>query len=153
MKKSNFFPFFLILFVFFFTELLAEEKMKFLSLKNIEVNLRLGPSKEYPAILLFKKKYLPVQILDKFETWRKIKDFNNNSGWKHISQLSNKKTAINNKKYSILYTKDTIYSKPVARLEVGRLVLIEKCKVNWCKIKSSEFRGWIIKEFLWGITK
>ena len=69
---------------------LASESTNFLSLKNNEVNLRQGPSFEYPVKFIYKKKYLPVEIIDKSETWRKIKDFQNNSGWIHISQLSKK---------------------------------------------------------------
>ena len=64
-------------------------------------------------------------MIDKSETWRKIKDFYNNSGWIHVSQLSKKKSAINIKNYSI-YKKPTIYSKPIVKLEIGRLVLIRK---------------------------
>ena len=67
----------------------------FLTLKNIEVNLRQGPSFEYPIKLVYRKKYLPVIIIDKSETWRQIKDFENNSGWIHISQLSRRKSGIN----------------------------------------------------------
>ena len=77
----------------------------------------------------------------------------NNSGWIHISQLSKKKSAINIKNNSILYKKSTIYSKPIAKLEIGRLVLIKKCKIKWCKITSENFEGWIIKNSLWGKTK
>ena len=97
-----------------------------------------------------KKKYLPVIILDKLETWRKISDFESNSGWIHISQLSRKKSAINIKKNSILYKKSTIYSKPIAKLEIGRLVLIKKCKIEWCKISSGNYIGWVFKNTLWG---
>ena len=122
----------------------------FLSLKNDEVNLRQGPSFEYPIKLIYKKKYLPVVILDKSETWRQIMDIENNSGWIHISQLSKKKSAINVKDNSILYKKPTLYSKPIAKLENGRLVLIIKCKIKWCKITSGGFRGWILKDSLWG---
>jgi len=121
-----------------------------LSLRNNEVNLRQGPSFKYPIKLIYKKKYLPVIILDKSETWRKISDFENNSGWIHISQLSKKKSAINIKKNSILYKKSTIYSKPIAKLESGRLVLIKKCKAKWCKITSGDYGGWILKNTLWG---
>ena len=64
------------------------------------------------------------------ETWRHVKDFENNSGWIHISQLSKKKSAINIVNDSILYKKSTIYSKPIAKLEIGRLVLIKKCKIK-----------------------
>ena len=56
------------------------------------MNVRAGPSKEYPIKFIYKKKYLPVKILDKSETWRKIRDFENNSGWIHVSQLSKKKS-------------------------------------------------------------
>ena len=136
--------------LFFLTKLLANEKVNFLSLKNNEVNLRQGPSFEYPVKLTYKKKYLPVVILDKSETWRKIKDFDNNSGWIHISQLSKKKTALNVKNNSILYKKPTIFSKPLAKLEAGRLVLVKKCNMEWCKITSGNFSGWIFKNTLWG---
>jgi len=150
-KNNNYYLFFLIL--FFFTQSSANENINFLSLKNSEVNLRQGPSLEYPIKLTYKKKYLPVLILDKSETWRKIKDFENNSGWVHISQLSKKKTAINSKNNSVLYRKPTIYSKPIAKLEIGRLVLIKKCNIEWCKIASGNFIGWITKSSLWGKTK
>ena len=61
-----------------------------------------------------------------------------------------KKTAINIKKYSILYKNSTIFSKPIAKLEKGRLVLIKKCKPQWCKIKTGDYKGWIFKKNLWG---
>ena len=89
-------------------------------------------------------------ILDKSGTWRQIKDFENNSGWIHISQLSKTKSAINIKNNSLLYKKPTIFSKPLAKLEIGRLVLIKKCKENWCKINADNFLGWVKKENLWG---
>ena len=157
MRKNNkhyliiFVLFFLIL--FFFPKSFANESKKFLSLKNNEVNLRQGPSFEYPIKFVYKKKYLPVEILDKSETWRKIKDFENNSGWIHASQLSKKKSAICKKNNSVLYKKPTIFSKPIAKLEIGRLVLIKKCKVKWCKITTGGFKGWVFKSSLWGKLK
>jgi len=157
MKKNNkhyliiLVLFFLIL--FFFPKSFANENVNFLSLKNNKVNLRQGPSFEYPIKLTYKKKYLPILILDKSETWRKIKDFESNSGWIHVSQLSKKKSAINKKNNSVLYKKPTIYSKPIAKLEIGRLVLIKKCKAKWCKITSGGFKGWVFKSSLWGKLK
>ena len=150
---KKYYLFFFILFIFFeffLSASLANEDIKYLSLKNTEVNLRLGPSFEYPIKLTYNKKYLPIIIFDKSGAWRKIKDFENNSGWIHISQLSKRKTAINYKNNSILFKKPTIYSKPIARLESGRLVLIKKCKAKWCKISSGGFSGWVYKNSLWG---
>ncbi len=154
MKKSN--KYYLILLVLFFSILFfiqdsfAKEDINFLSLKKDEVNLRQGPSFEYPIKLIYKKKYLPVIILDKSGPWKKIKDFENNTGWIHTVLLSKKKSAINIKNNSVLYKKPTIFSKPLAKLEIGRLVLIKKCKAKWCKITSGDYGGWILKNTLWG---
>ena len=154
MKKNNnnYFISIILFFSFalFFSDINASENEEFLTLKNTEVNLRHGPSFEYPIKLIYKKKYLPVIIIDKFETWRQIKDFEKNSGWIHISQLSKRKSAINIKNNSFLYKKPTIYSEPIAKLEVGRLVLIKKCKMKWCKIITGGYSGWILKDYLWG---
>jgi len=148
----------IILFLFFsvlfsIPKSFANESLNFLSLKNNEVNLRQGPSFEYPIKFIYKKKYLPVKILDESETWRKIRDFDNNSGWIHTSQLSKKKTAICLKNNSVIYKKPTIFSKPIAKIEIGRLVFIKRCKVKWCKIASGGFRGWIYRNSLWGKIK
>ena len=104
-NKNNYFIFIILFFSFFlfFSSINANENKEFLTLKNIKVNLRQGPSFEYPIKLVYKKKYLPVLIIDKSETWRQIKDFENNSGWIHISQLSGKKSGINIKDNSIIY--------------------------------------------------
>ena len=147
---------FVILVIFLSNLLLsgkADDNIEFLTLKNNKVNLRQGPSFEYPVKLIYKKKYLPVIIINKIETWRQIKDHQSNSGWIHISQLSKKKSAINIKNNSVLYKKPTIYSKPIAKLETGRLMLVKKCKVKWCKITSGEYGGWIFKSSLWGKIK
>ena len=155
-KNNKHYLIILVLFfsiLFFFPKSFANENINFLSLKNNVVNLRQGPSFEYPIKFIYKKKFLPIEILDKSETWIKIKDFENNSGWIHISQVSKKKTAINKKNNSVIYKKPTIFSKPIAKLEIGRLVLIKRCKVEWCKITSGEFKGWVFKSSLWGKLK
>ena len=154
MKKINkkYFETLILFFVFslFSLKTFANEHAIFLTLKNSEVNLRQGPSFEYPIKLTYKKKYLQVIILDKSETWRKITDLENNSGWIHISQLSKKKSAINVKNDSILYKKSTIFSKPIAKVEKGKLLIIKKCKEKWCKITAGKYKAWIFKSNLWG---
>jgi len=152
MKKINKYYLFIFL-IFINNPSFSSEKEFFLSLKKNEVNLRQGPSLKYPIKLIYKKKYLPVIILDKSGPFRKIKDFENNTGWIHIALLSKKKSAINMKNNSIIFKKPTIYSKPLARLESGRLLLINKCNLKWCKITSGDFSGWIGKKYLWGNVK
>ena len=93
---------------------------------------------------------MPILIQDKSENFRKVLDHENNSGWIHVSQLSKKKAALNIFDKSIIFQKPSIYSKPLAKLEIGRLCLIKKCKNNWCKIKTGEYSGWIEKQNLKG---
>ena len=78
----------IFIFYFIFSSLASEEY--FLTLRNDKVNLRLGPSFDYPIKIIYKKKFLPVLIKEKSENFRKIQDHENNSGWIHISQLSKK---------------------------------------------------------------
>jgi len=124
----------------------------YMSLKNNNVNVRQGPSFEYPIKFIYKKKYLPIKIIDRFENFRKFRDLYNNSGWIHISQLSKKKTALNIKEKNLLLTKPQIYSKPIAQIEKGKLVIIKKCKVNWCKVLINKYVGWIRRDSIWGKT-
>ena len=139
---------YIIIFYFIFLHLFANEEY-FLTLRNDKVNLRLGPSFDYPIKIIYKKKYLPVIIKDELDNFRKIQDHENNSGWIHISQLSKKKSgiAVEDK---VLYKRPTIYSKPLANIKTGRLLLISKCKSDWCKIKTDKYSGWVKKENIWG---
>ena len=125
----------------------------FLSLRNKTVNLRQGPSFDYPIKLVYKKKFLPVELIDKSGPWRKIKDIENNIGWIHVALLSKKKTAITIKDNIILNSRASIYSEPKAIIKKGRLVFVKKCKNLWCKIQTDKFYGWIPKNTLWGKIK
>ncbi|MAH90094.1 MAG: hypothetical protein CMI78_02525 [Candidatus Pelagibacter sp.] len=138
---------FVFIFYLVFNSLASEEY--FLTLRNDKVNLRLGPSFDYPIKIIYKKKYLPVLIKEKSENFRKILDHENNSGWIHISQLSKKKSVITLTDL-ILYNRPTIYSKPLVNIKTGRLLIVLKCKNDWCKIKSDKYSGWIKKEEIWG---
>ena len=124
---------------------------EYLTLRNDLVNLRQGPSFEYPIKIFYKKKFLPVLVQDKSSNFIKIRDHENNSGWIHISQLSKKRAAIVTDDDLLMFERATIYSNPVAILKKGRLVKINKCKEDWCKVKSGKFKGWIKNESLWGL--
>ena len=143
-----------ILFIFFFFIIIGSfshaKTEYYLTLRNEKVNLRQGPSLDHPVKLTYKKKFLPVLILDKSYNFRKIIDHENNSGWIHISQLSKKKAALNNKEGSIIFKRPSKYSKPIASAAKGRLFLVKKCKDNWCKVETGTYKGWIEKQNLKG---
>ncbi len=142
--------FFFILFSIFLEEIYAKEEY-FLTLRNDKVNLRQGPSFEYPIKLFYKKKFLPVLIQDKFENFRKIKDHENNTGWVHISQLSKKKAAITIEEDQIIFNRPSIFSKPLVVVKKGKLCKVQKCEMDWCKVRVEDYKGWIKKNSLWGL--
>ena len=142
----------LVVFIFMFYQNIGYSKDGyFLTLRYDKVNLRQGPSSEYPVKIFYTKKYLPVLVQDKSENFRKVKDHENNTGWIHISQLSKKKAAIVIDKNLIMFKNPTIYSKPIVILEKGRLSKIIKCREEWCKAETGKFKGWLKKEGLWGL--
>ena len=124
--------------IFFYTSAFSNENY-YLMLKNSKVNVRMGPGLDYPVKFIYKKKYLPVKVID----------HKKNSGWIHWSQLKeiNSLIVLSDR---ILFKKPTINSEPLANVKSGKLFLLEKCKKNWCKVSSQNFSGWISTDNVWG---
>ena len=140
---------FFILFLNLISNSSAVEKNYFLMLKNSKVNVRFGPSFDHPIKFVYKKTFLPVEVIDKKENFRKVIDHKKNSGWIHISQLKKSSSLIilSNR---IIFKKPTKNSKPIINLESGRLLLVKKCIKNWCKVSTDKYSGWIQTNNVWG---
>tara|TARA_B110000971_G_C19892682_1_gene446141 strand:+ start:258 stop:707 length:450 start_codon:yes stop_codon:yes gene_type:complete len=134
-----------------FTQLSNAED-KFLSLKKNIVNVRYGPSFDSKIKYIYNKINLPIKQIDKKENFRRIVDLKNNSGWIHLSQLkkSNSIIILENK---ILFKKPSNLSRPIARLEMGRLLIVKRCEGMWCNVNTGGYFGWIKAENIWGSIK
>ena len=134
--------------MFFCTTAFSNENY-YLMLKNSKVNVRMGPGLDYPVKFIYKKKYLPVKVIDKKENFRKIIDHKKNSGWIHISQLKkvNSVIVLSNR---ILFKKPSFNSRPIANIDSGRLLVLKKCKKDWCEVSSQNYKGWINMDDVWG---
>ena len=141
--------FFISIFAFFPIYVFSNEI--FLSLKKDKVNVRYGPGFEYPIKYIYKKINLPIKQIDKKENFRRIIDLKNNSGWIHVSQLK-KINSIIPKEDKILFNKPSNFSKPLAKIEKGRVLLLQNCIEKWCKVKTGSFKGWIKVENTWGLN-
>ena len=137
----------IIFYLFFFT--IANAENVFLSLKKNKVNVRYGPSFDSPIKFIYKKINLPIKQIDKKENWRRIIDLKNNSGWIHQSQLK-KVNSIIPLEDKILYKKPSKFSKPIAKIKRGRVLIFQKCEDDWCKVKSEKFKGWVKIDNIWG---
>ena len=142
--------FFIFSFILITHSLNAKEK--FWSLKNDKVNVRYGHGKEHAIKYIYKKLNLPVKQIDKKENWRRVVFLDNNSGWIHWSQLKQSNSVITIEE-KVLFKKPSNFSKPIAKLAKGRLLVIKKCEDSWCSIKTNNYKGWIKIKNVWGSTK
>ena len=133
--------------LFFFSNVSAQDI--FLSLKKNKVNVRYGPSFESPVKFIYKKINLPIKQIDKKDNWRRVIDLKNNSGWIHWSQLKQINSIIPLKD-KILFKKPSNFSRPIAKIKKGRVLIVQKCIYEWCKIESDKFKGWIKSDNIWG---
>ena len=145
-KKS----YMIIFFLFFFINYSYADEI-FISLKKNKVNVRYGPSFDSDIKYVYKKINLPLKQIDKKENFRRIIDFKNNSGWIHISQLKRGNSVITTKD-KVLFKKPSSFSKPIALIKEGRLLILEKCQKKWCKVISTDYEGWIEKKEVWGLN-
>ena len=131
--------------IFFFILLypsITNAEEVFLSLKKSKVNVRYGPSIESPIKFVYKKINLPIKQIDIKENWRRIIDLKNNSGWIHRSQLRTQNSIIPLKD-KILFKRASNFSKPLAIVKKGRVLILQNCEGDWCKVKTGKFKGWI----------
>ena len=140
----------IVFFLLFFTNYVFANEF-FVSLKKNKVNVRYGPSFESDIKYVYKKIDLPLKQIDKKENFRRIIDLKNNSGWIHISQLKKSNSVIATKN-KVLFKKPTSFAKPIAQIEKGRLLIVERCEQNWCRISSEKLKGWIKKVDIWGLN-
>ena len=144
--------FYFLILIFLFFPLNGYSQDVFLSLKKNKVNVRYGPSFDSPVKYIYKKINLPIKQIDKKENFRRIIDLKNNSGWIHVSQLK-KANSIIILEDKILFKKPSNFSKPIARIKKGKILIIKKCQDNWCKVKIKKFKGWVKTENIWGSIK
>ena len=143
--------FYFLIIILLFLPLHAFSDEIFLSLKKNKVNVRYGPSFDSPIKYVYKKINLPIKQIDKKENFRRIIDLKNNSGWIHVSQLK-KINSLIPLEDKILFKKPSIFSKPLAKVKKGRVLVVIKCTEDWCKIKSNKNKGWIKTNNIWGST-
>jgi len=125
---------------------------RFASLNADQVFARMGPGTRFPIQWAYQRKNLPIEIVDEFDNWRKIRDIDGEGGWVHQSLLSGKRYAFQNQGQALpLYRSADDTDRQVAVVETMAMMAIESCNDGWCRVTASGIRGWIEKEVLWGV--
>lgn len=129
---------------------------RFVSLHSNEINLRKGPGTRYPIKWVYRRRGLPVEIIDEFTTWRRIRDWEGTVGWVHQSMLSGKRTlrvlpSDTGERRILLREQPSHTAKAVAELEPGVLGNLENCEGTWCRATFSGLEGWLPRTAFFGV--
>lgn len=125
---------------------------RFVSLKSDEVNVRTGPGTRYPIQWVYRRDGLPVEIVEEFDLWRKIKDIEGSSGWVHKSMLQGSRRAfIKAKEAQVIRANPEADARPLIKAQAMVIADVMECEVRWCRVQVSGRKGWIEKKHLWGV--
>jgi SH3-like domain-containing protein len=129
---------------------------RFVSLKSGRVNSRIGPGVDYSVDWLYLKPGLPMEIVQEYDNWRRVRDADGAEGWVNQSLLSGRRTAIAAPWQKGKDTTISLLSDPdpkagvVAIIEPGVIGNIRTCDGQWCEMAFGNYTGWISQSQVWG---
>jgi len=123
----------------------------YVTLRANEVNLRAGPGEQFPIQWVYRRKGLPVEVIGKSDVWRKIRDWQGTEGWVHQRMLIEVRTVIVRGTVRPLHSDPDPASAIVARAEPGVIAKLLECRGAWCRVETSEVRGWLGRSEVWGV--
>jgi SH3-like domain-containing protein len=124
---------------------------RFVSLGADEVNLRFGPGEGYPIAWILTREGLPVEIVQEFDTWRKVRLHDGDLGWIHASLLSSRRTVLVADEIRVLRQSPDQEARIVLRAEPGVIAWLLDCEGGWCRVEIEGRRGWLQRAELWGV--
>lgn len=124
---------------------------RFVSLRAALVNLRTGPGVRYPIEWVYNRAGLPLEVVDEFETWRKVRDWEGSTGWIHQSMLSGERKVMVRGKQRLMRREPDPAAPGVALLEPQVLADLQRCDEAWCQIQVEDKSGWLRRIDLYGL--
>jgi SH3-like domain-containing protein len=124
---------------------------RFVSFRSEEVNLRTGPGTRYPIKWVYRKEGLPVEVVEEFEHWRKVKLPDGEDGWVFKGMLSGKRNVQIKAEVETVYQRPELNAPKVMRLEKGVVAELKICQEDWCQVSIAGAEGWIKKTSLYGV--
>jgi SH3-like domain-containing protein len=129
----------------------AEKLPRFVSLRSDDVNLRVGPGQTYPIEWVLQRKDMPVEIVEEFQNWRKVRLWQDASGWVLDRMVTAERHVIVAGAVRTLYRRPDSRSEVVARAEPGVVAKLVACAGDWCRIAAGGYQGWLPRGEVWGV--
>lgn len=124
---------------------------RFVSLRAAEVNLRTGPGTRYPIDWVYRRRGLPVEIIDEFDTWRRIRDWQGTEGWVHQSMVQGQRGLLVTGKRHTLRRRPEASAPGVALIDAGVVGVLQRCEADWCEVTLGSYSGWLRRDAFYGL--
>ncbi|MBR2299885.1 MAG: hypothetical protein IJ870_04855 [Alphaproteobacteria bacterium] len=127
---------------------------RMVSIRADNINARSGPGTKYPIEWIYKQKGAPLEIINEFELWRQVRDWEGDVSWIHKTRLSGRRfIKIITPGENNIYHSPKYDSKVIAKVEDGVIGEIKKCpnKSEFCLIKFEGVEGWVSKKNVFGV--
>ncbi|KFB11319.1 SH3 domain-containing protein [Nitratireductor basaltis] len=130
---------------------------RFVSLKSSRVNMRVGPGRNYSVDWMYVKSGLPMEIVQEYDNWRRVRDAEGAEGWINQALLSGKRTAIaapwfKGKQADLpLFADPQEGARTLAQIEPGAIGEVELCNGTWCRMRFDGHKGWMRQASIWGV--
>jgi SH3-like domain-containing protein len=124
---------------------------RYVTLRAAEVNLRAGPGEQFPIQWVYRRKGLPVEVIGKSDVWRKIRDWQGTEGWVHERMITGTRGVIVRGTVRPLHSDPDPASNIVARAEPGVIAKLLECRGAWCRVETSDIKGWLGRNEIWGV--
>jgi len=139
---------------------------RFVSTRSSPINVRVGPGTRYDIAWIYLRPGTPVEIVQEFDTWRKIRDVDGQEGWVHQNLLTGKRAGVvapwSSEVRIPLYAGESEESGVRAILSPGFPVEIAQCDGKWCEVSATDhpehgrpatYWGYLPQDKLWGVYK
>lgn len=125
---------------------------RYVSLRSDEINVRRGPGRAYRRDWVYRRRGLPVMIVEEYGDWRRIVDADNSGGWVYHSLVTGTRTVLVTAQPDLtLREAPAADAFPVALAEPGVVARLEACGLDWCEIEAGGLTGWVPKSGIWGV--
>ncbi len=137
---------------------------RFVTIRSNEVNVRVGPGPKYNIAWVYKVAGTPVEIIQEFDVWRKIRDVDGSEGWVHSTMLSGDRAGYvapwaNGDRFALRHGASG-EAGIAAWMTPGFRVAIKSCDGSWCEVAATShpedapvatYVGYLLETDLWGV--
>jgi SH3-like domain-containing protein len=158
-KMNKLLPTFFICILLFSAQSFATQQVSktdyFASLRSSETNVRSGPGQNYPIKFTYNLKAIPIHVINEYDNWSEIEDYEKQTGWISQSLLTKKRTVMVRivKDFTDMHSKSNHKSRIIYHLENNVVADYLGCAKEWCEIKVNNKKGWVLKIDLFGVDE